>query len=336
MTLGCALVVTPILPGQVQKSVPSPPTSISRLAIPALARGLVEDSRRLGEVSRLEMGNSPQGQQINAQVNALLRAAEQFDREIKLRDQNLPRRQQAVRDLRQAYQPVFEVLTQPGLNAPGSQRIAERIGLNINSLEDAIGIRRKPPETPLRSGFSVPWSASTRESSPRRIRSWPDLNDKVPEGPQIRIEALALRDAVRKLRRFAAQGAPDRRIVQELATAIAAQRVLQARVDRVNLGRPPGPNVLRLRRIGEVLARIQSAATSESPGSPIAASVSTRPIVSALMVGPVQGPAPALSFRSFIILQREDSPMASQERGLSHTIRIGLTDAKSSGPVRCS
>ena len=119
MTLGCALVVTPILPGQVQKSVPSPPTSISRLAIPALARGLVEDSRRLGEVSRLEMGNSPQGQQINAQVNALLRAAEQFDREIKLRDQNLPRRQQAVRDLRRAYQRVFEVLTQPGLNAPG-------------------------------------------------------------------------------------------------------------------------------------------------------------------------------------------------------------------------
>ena len=93
------------------------------------------------------------------------------------------------------------------------------------------------------------------------------LNDKVPEGPQIRNEALALRDAVRKLRRFAALGAPDRRIVQELATAIAAQRVLAARVERVNLGRPPGPNVLRLRRIGEALGRIQSAATSEFPGS---------------------------------------------------------------------
>ena len=109
----------------------------------------MEDSRRLDEVVRLELGNLPQGQQIKVRVNTLLGAAEQFDREIKLRDQNLPRRQQAVHDVRRAYQPVFDVLTQPGLHAPGPQRIAERIGLNINLLEDSIGIPRKPPETPI-------------------------------------------------------------------------------------------------------------------------------------------------------------------------------------------
>ncbi len=265
--LECGLLVTPILPGQIQKSAPSPPTSISRSPIPALARGLLEDSRRLGEVIRPELGNSPQGQQINVRVYTLLGAAEQFDREVKLRDQNLPRRQQAVRDLRRAYQPVFEVLTQPGLNAPGAQRIADRIGLNINSLEDATGILRKPPETPIEVRLQ---HALVREYTgiiAEMDTFMAGLNDKVPEGPQIRNEALALRDAVRKLRRFTAQGAPDRRIVQELATAIAAQRILLVRVERVNLGRPPGPNVLRLRRIGEALARIQSAATLDLPGS---------------------------------------------------------------------
>lgn len=266
-TLGCVLVVTPILPGQIQKSAPSPPTIISHSAIPALARGLVEDSRRLDEVVRLELGNLPQGQQMKVRVNTLLGAAEQFDREIKLRDQNLPRRQQAVQDVRRAYQLVFDVLTQPGLHAPGAQRIAERIGLNINSLEDAIGIPRKPPETPIEVRLQ---RALVREYTgiiAEMDTFMAALNDKVPEGPQIRNEALTLRDAVRKLRRFTAQGGPDRRIVQELAAAIAAQRVLLARVERVNLGRPPGPNVLRLRRIGEALGRIQSTATSDLPGS---------------------------------------------------------------------
>ena len=266
-TLGCALIVTPILPGQIQKPAPSPPTIISRSAIPALARGLVEDSRRLDEVVRLEMGNLPQGQQIKVRVNTLLGAAEQFDRAIKLRDENLPRRRQAVRDVRRAYQAVFDVLTQPGLNAPGAQRIAERIGLNIDALEDAIGIPRQLPEAPIEVRLQ---RALVREYTgiiAEMDSFMAALNDKVPEGPQIRNEALALRDAVRKLRRFTAQGAPDRRIVQELAAAIAAQRVLLARVERVNLGRPPGPNVHRLRRIGEALGRIQSAATSDLPGS---------------------------------------------------------------------
>ena len=219
-TLGCALVVTPILPGQIQKSAPSPPTISSRSAIPALARGLVEDSRRLGEVVRLKMGNLPQGQQIKVRVNTLLGAAEQLDREIKLRNPNLLRRQQAVRNLRQAYQPVFEFFTQPKLNAPGSQRITERIGLNLSSLEDAMGIPRKPPvpETPLEVRLQ---RALIREYSGLIADTdtfMAGLNDRVPEGPQIRIEALALRDAVRKLRRFTAQGAPDRRIIQELAS----------------------------------------------------------------------------------------------------------------------
>ena len=34
------------------------------------------------------------------------------------------------------------------------------------------------------------------------------LNDKVPEGPQIRIKALALRDALNRLRRHTAAGGP--------------------------------------------------------------------------------------------------------------------------------
>ena len=260
---------------------------------PRAAHGLVEDSRRLGEVSRLEMGNSPQGQQINAQVNALLRAAEQFDREIKLRDQNLPRRQQAVRDLRRAYQRVFEVLTQPGLNAPGAQRIAERIELNINSLEDAVGIRRKPPETPVEERLQ---RALVREYTgiiAEMDTFMAGLNDKVPEGPQIRNEALALRDAVRKLRRFAALGAPDRRIVQELATAIAAQRVLAAQrgasESRASTGAQCSSPSPHWRGAGTYPER----GNIRVSRFPIAASVSTRPIVSAFMVGPVQGAAPA-------------------------------------------
>jgi hypothetical protein len=86
------------------------------------------------------------------------------------------------------------------------------------------------------------------------------LNDKVPEGPQIRIEALALRDALNRLRRHTAAGAPDRRIIPDLAVAENAHRTLAAHVERVNQNRQPGPNVLRVRRIGEALARIQNAA----------------------------------------------------------------------------
>ena len=44
-----------------------------------------------------------------------------------------------------------------------------------------------------------------------------------------------------------------------------AHRAVAARVERVNQGRQPGPNVLRLRRIGETLARIQAAATAPPP-----------------------------------------------------------------------
>jgi hypothetical protein len=86
------------------------------------------------------------------------------------------------------------------------------------------------------------------------------LSDKVPEGPQIRIEALALRDALNRLRRHTAAGTSDGRIIPDLAVADNAHRALAAHVERVNQNRQPGPNVLRVRRIGEALARIQNAA----------------------------------------------------------------------------
>jgi hypothetical protein len=86
------------------------------------------------------------------------------------------------------------------------------------------------------------------------------FNDRVPEGPQIRIEALALRDALNRLRRHTAASASDGRIIPDLAVADNAHRTLAARVERVNKERQPGPNVLRIRRIGEALARIQNAA----------------------------------------------------------------------------
>ena len=88
------------------------------------------------------------------------------------------------------------------------------------------------------------------------------LNDQVPEGPQIRRGPRRCGTAVRLLRRFTARMPPVRRIVEELAAAVDAQRVLAARVERLNRGRAPGPNVLRLRRIGEILARIQDPANS--------------------------------------------------------------------------
>ena len=79
-----------------------------------------------------------------------------------------------MRDFRQAYQPVFEILTQPGLGA-GFTRIAERIGLNLNALEDALGIPRKPPapEMSIEVRLQRAWSTSIRGSLPRRTRSWP-------------------------------------------------------------------------------------------------------------------------------------------------------------------
>jgi len=130
-----------------------------------------------------------------------------------------------------------------------------------------MGIPRKPPDMPIEIRLQHALVHEYTGIIAEMDMFMAGLNDKVPEGPQIRNEALALRDAVRKLRRFTAQGAPDRRIVQELATAIVAQRILLVRVERVNLGRLPGPNVLRLCRIGEALRRIQSAATSDVPGS---------------------------------------------------------------------
>ncbi len=266
-----SILAVPLLQAQTQKSVPTAPANISRSALPALAHGLLEDSQRLGELTRSEFGQSPYVPQISAPVSALRTTAEQLDREMKQRNPNISRRQQAVRNLRQAYQPVFEFFTQPRLNAPGSQRIAERIDLNLSSLEDAMGIPRKPPvpetaiEVRLQRALIREYSGLIAETDTFMA----GLNDRVPEGPQIRIEALALRDAVRKLRGFTAQGAPDRRIIQELASAITAQHTLQARVDRVNLGRVPGPNVLRLQRIGEVLARIQNGPGADSPGAPL-------------------------------------------------------------------
>ncbi len=261
--------ITPLLSGQSQKPGPTSPVGIPQGAIPALVHGLAEDSQRLAELSRSELAKSPYGPQINARVSVLRTVAEQLDRQVKQRDQNIPRRQQAVRDLRRAYQPVFEALTQPRLNAPGSQRISERIGQNISALEIVLGIPVKPPvpETPLEVRLQ---RALVREYSALLAETdtfMAGLNDKVPEGPQIRTEALALRDAVRRLRGFTAKGAPDRRIIQELASAVAAQRTVQARVDRVNMGRAPGPNVLRLRRIGDVLARIQNGPGAD-PRSP--------------------------------------------------------------------
>ena len=86
------------------------------------------------------------------------------------------------------------------------------------------------------------------------------LNDRVPEGPQIRIEALALRDALNRLRHHTAAGEPDGRIIPDLAVADNAHRTLATRVERVNQGRQPGPNILRVRRIGKALARIQNPA----------------------------------------------------------------------------
>ena len=150
------------------------------------------------------------------------------------------------------------------MKAPGAQRISERIGLKIGSLEDALQIPREPEapvEVRLQRALVREYTGMIAEVDTFMA----GLNDKVPEGPQIRAEALALRDATRQLRRFTAQGAPDRRIVQELNAAVKAQRTVAVRVERVNQGRQPGPNVLRLRRIGETLARIQAAAMISPP-----------------------------------------------------------------------
>ena len=50
------------------------------------------------------------------------------------------------------------------------------------------------------------------------------LNDKVPEGPQIRIEALAFRDGLNRLRRHTAAGSADGRIIPDLAVSENAHR----------------------------------------------------------------------------------------------------------------
>ena len=375
------------VPAQVPGPPPGAPAVPGPAAIPALAAGLVEDSRRLGEAARLELGNTPRGQQVKNQAVVLLGAAENLDRVTKQRDMNPERRRAALRDVRQAYKPIADDLARPGLNAPAVRRIAERVGLKIASLEAAmqpgpppmppggpydraallaalgstqaatqsliltlnrqpgasparqiagplgawsqqVGAYRqfiesnRPPQPQAQAGFHpvrnaargigqqlerarppaqviAAWNAVQASLDTARValRLGPEyvenrpgpsveeriqralvreytgliaemdtfmagLNDKVPEGPQIRSEAITLRDALNRLRRHTAAGVPDRRIVQDLAAAAGAQQVLARRVERVNQGRAPGPNVLRVRTIGEALARIQAAAAA--------------------------------------------------------------------------
>ena len=157
---------------------------------------------------------------------------------------------------------VFESLSQPGLNAPGTRRVNERIGLKITAIESALQVPWKPPDVSLEERLQRALISEYTGMIAELDAFMAALNDRVPEGPQIRTESLALRDAARRLRRFTAQGAPDQRIVQELAAAVDAHRLLSSRVERVNRDRAPGPNVLRLRSIGEALARIQAVATT--------------------------------------------------------------------------
>jgi hypothetical protein len=391
--IGCFLFVVacaaslsvPVL-GQLQEQASGPPVPAS--AIPALARGLVEDSRRLVEAIQLESGNAPWKQRLKVRVTVLLDAAEQFERGVKLPAMKPDQRRGAFENVRQTYRPIAGELAHPALDAPAVRRIAERIGLKITSLDKAMqpGPMVPPPGGPydraalqaaLKStqaavqnlvfllspglGMATPdnrimedlraWNQrlmvyqqfvelsrpplaqaqsrfhplrnSAREvsrqleraRSPKTIapawnsvqtsleavrntlrlgpeyvvQSEPEvareerlrralvheltgliaemdtfmtgLNDEVPEGPQIRIEALALRDALNRLRRHTAASAPDGRIAPDLAVADSAHRTLTARVERVNQKRQPGPNVLRIRRIGEALARILNAET---------------------------------------------------------------------------
>lgn len=252
--LACAATASGQVPGPGTKAAPRVAPAP---AVPALAHGLVEDARRLSEAIDRELGPPPRTRPIRLRVDLLTKAAEQLVPALRLRDP-APQRQ-AVKNVRQAYQPVAEALSQPGLNAPNTQRIAERLGQKIAAIEQAMGVPTPVPvEVRIQRALVREYTAMIGEVD----TFMGGLNDRVPEGPQIRAEALALRDAVRQLRRHTAQGAPDRRIIQELAAAGEAQRVLAARVERLNRGRAPGPNVLRLRRIGEILARIQAAASA--------------------------------------------------------------------------
>src|SRR6478735_4466996 len=80
------------VPAQVPGPPPGAPAVPGPAAIPALAAGLVEDSRRLGEAARLELGDTPRGQQLTNQAVVLLGAAENLDRVTKQRDMNPERR----------------------------------------------------------------------------------------------------------------------------------------------------------------------------------------------------------------------------------------------------
>jgi hypothetical protein len=258
------MMVPPVLvmAGQVQGPLVIPPNITPAAAVPALVRGLLEDCRRLSDLIPLELGATPRAQQLTVRLRTLLEAVGQLDRVLRLRESNPHRERQAVREVRQAYLPVFESLSQPGLNAPGTRRVNERIGLKITAIESALQIPWKPSDVSLEERLQRALIREYTGMIAELDTFMAALNDRVPEGPQIRTESLALRDAARRLRRFTAQGAADRRIVQELAAAVDAHRLVSSRVERVNRGRVPGPNVIRLRSIGEALARIQAGATT--------------------------------------------------------------------------
>ena len=99
--------------GQVQEQTSGPPVPAS--AIPALARGLVEDSRRLVEAIQLESGNAPWKQRMKVRATALLKAAEQFERGAKRPAPNPDPRRVTLDDVRQAYQPIAGELALPAL-----------------------------------------------------------------------------------------------------------------------------------------------------------------------------------------------------------------------------
>ena len=75
--------------------------------------------------------------------------------------------------------------------------------MKIGSLETAMQIPRKPEtavEVRLQRALIREYTGMIAEVDTFMA----GLNDKVPEGPQIRTEALALRDATRQLPRFTA------------------------------------------------------------------------------------------------------------------------------------
>lgn len=118
---------------------------------PDVAAALVQSAGQLVQLVRYELGGTVQGRSLEIRANALLGAAESFQRELLLRHNDPARRQRALAGLQQAFGQVQQALYNPPGQAPQAQQLTQQvIGPLVAQASQALpGGGIAPPITPV-------------------------------------------------------------------------------------------------------------------------------------------------------------------------------------------